>query len=121
MSIQSKTQIKFYFKTGDVPTEAEYIHLIDTLIAHPLVVTWNTVDTYVIPVGFMLKTLMLFSTVPVTGVKVGDSAGKGEYFDGNIADSNIPIVIDLGFYAHISPKTIHLTGGTLMSYKAYLQ
>ena len=32
MSIESRTQIKTYFETGDIPTEAQFINLIDSLL-----------------------------------------------------------------------------------------
>lgn len=32
MAIESRTQIKTYFQTGDIPTEAQFINLIDSLI-----------------------------------------------------------------------------------------
>lgn len=121
MSIQSKTQLKTYFETGDVPTQAEYIHFIDTVLIHPIVVTFNTTAQIIVGQGFMLKSLLIFSSVPVNGVKVGDSAGSGEYFEGDITDANIPVIIDMSVYAHVAPKTIHLTGGTTMSYKTYSQ
>lgn len=30
MSIQTKTTLKTYFQTGDIPTEAQFVHLIDS-------------------------------------------------------------------------------------------
>jgi hypothetical protein len=30
MSIQTKTTLKTYFNTGDIPTEAQYVNLIDS-------------------------------------------------------------------------------------------
>lgn len=32
MAIESRTQIKTYFQTGDIPTEAQFINLIDSLL-----------------------------------------------------------------------------------------
>ena len=122
MAIISKTAIKATFETGDVPTEAEYINLIDTLLVHPLeVVFGSSSTTYVISSGFMLTRLVLFTDLPIIGVKVGSTFGGSEYYTGNVPDPTVPLVVDIGAYAHTSPITIYLEGSATMSYKAFLQ
>jgi hypothetical protein len=120
----TKATIKTYFETGDVPTESQYVETFDSIyfIADGLgtKATFGASATIVIPAERKLVDINFWSTV-AQNVKVGDSAGTGEYLDVELV-ANTVYTLDLGMFVTAN-KTLHLTGENLatINYKFYIQ
>jgi hypothetical protein len=121
MAQQTDITLKTYFETGDVPTEAQYIDLIDSKrnvqdeipqadVANlaPLTATVSTSGSIAIPAGALIEYIVL---LPSSGgaYTIGTTPGGTEYESGTLTGTTPYTYVTSGEYT-IAGKTIYFTG-----------
>jgi hypothetical protein len=116
---ESRTTLKTYFQTGDVPTEEQFETLIDSLQhvddqIRTLVVTGNT--TFQVPIGKTLLWLGIHCTGSQTLKLSQVGAGQDDLLYEQAVVNGQEISLNLSIWARASAKTIYVTGTALTLY-----
>jgi hypothetical protein len=84
MTVVNRTTLKTYFETGDTPSEAQFVNLIDSLVAleeaNDKTFTSSTTDDYVLCVSGTLN--------DPSGGELASGGGGAARRDGNIPNWN---------------------------------
>lgn len=128
MAIKTVTELKEYFETADVPTEAQYIDVFDSLFNRsdlilqteveklaPLTSTISGSGSVAIAAGSLVRHMVL---LPSAGgaYTIGTTPGGTEYESGTLTGTT-PYVFTYAEYT-IAGKTIYFTG--TFSVKVYV-
>lgn len=121
MAQQTDVTLKTYFETGDVPTEAQYIDLIDSKynlgdtlpqsnVANlaPLTATVAASGSIAVPAGALIEYIVL---LPTSGgsYTIGTTPGGTEYESGTLTGTTPYTYVTSGEYT-VAGKTIYFTG-----------
>lgn len=129
MAIKTDTELKAYYVTGAIPTEAQYADFIDSKRSVNDIVPQDEVEKaapYSASVGSSVAipaSSLLFCAVCIpTGsgtVLIGSTPGGNEYFDAAVTSGNTEI---FDFKAYISSAASIYVGGTATgSVKFYIK
>lgn len=120
MAVETRTQLKTYFQTGDVPTESQFATLIDSAMHvndQIRVVTITANSTFTVPVGKTMLWIGVYCTANQTGVKIGTTgAGSDDIMFSQNVTNGQEIPISCNVWARNSAKTIYVTGTALTLY-----
>ncbi len=123
MSIVTDTVLKTYFETGDTPTQAQFIDLIDTLRnagveipqtdvekLAPLSVVVATSGNIVVPADSVIEYIVL---IPASSgsYTIGTTPGGSEYESGSLTGTTPYTYVMSGEY-NVASKTIYFTSTT---------
>lgn len=119
----TKAEIKGFFQTGDVPTEAQFYAFFDSIywLAEGLALTGTLNAAGVINIPATRELLKItFWSATGQNVKLGTSVGAGDLFDEELT-ANTPLSFDLSRFS-IAGENVHLTGENLaaINYKFIL-
>jgi hypothetical protein len=121
MAQQTDITLKTYFETGDVPTEAQYIDLIDskrniqdeipqadvTNLA-PLTATISGSGSIIVPADALIQYILLIPSSN-TFYNVGTTPGGGEYETGSLT-AGTSYTLGVSGEHNTASKTIYFTG-----------
>jgi len=115
MSIQSDTILKTYFETGDLPTQEEFEHLIDSKYSkhHGLGVAVAVNGSYEIQINEnqMLSRVVVYTQNGNADISLGDTLGSKEHLEDEALVLNEPRVFDIDPIFSILGQSVFLTFG----------
>lgn len=115
MAIQSDPTLKTYYETGDLPTQSEFEHLIDSKYSkfHGLGVTVQLQGSteIVIPENQMLTKIVAYTQNGNAVMSLGDTLGSKEHLEDEPLNIDTPRVFDIDPIFSILGQSVFLTFG----------
>jgi hypothetical protein len=112
MAIQSDSAIKTYFETGDIPTQGEFIHFIDSKYSkfEGLGTTVSITNNYEIqiPANMMLVQIVVWTTTGNSVINLGDTLSGQEHLADEAIVSGVPRVFDINPIFSIAGQSVFL-------------
>lgn len=112
MAIQSDSAIKTYFETGDIPTEQEFEHFIESKYSkfHGLGQKVSVTNNHeiIIPAEQMLARIVIWTTTGNAVINLGDTVGGKEHLDEEGISSGVPRVFDIDPIFSIAGQSVFI-------------
>jgi len=111
MAIQSDASLKTYFETGDVPTQQEFEHFIDSKYSkfHGLgteAAVTNEIEI-IIPEKRILSRLIVWA-IENAVINLGDTLGTKEHLEDEPLTANVPRIFDIDPIFALTQKSVFL-------------
>lgn len=116
MAVETRTVLKTYFETADVPTEEQFGKLIDSLQHvndNTRTLSFSADGTFTVPAGKNLEKIFILSNAAQT-LKVGTTgAGSEDLLPERTVANGAELVVSADVWARAAGKVVYVTASDI--------